>query len=125
MTSHYMGCIVKSSFETVFSALNKTFGNICSREFGAAHQRVGVVLGERWFLRVNSDVAVLIILKELSTYETKIEIISCAGGSGFLSVSYWAHKAYVHDVKNFLTDSRFKIESIEETSYFEEQENKP
>ena len=125
MTSHYIKCIVKSSFEAVFVALNKAFSSICSKKIGTADQRVGVVLGERWFFRVNSDVAVLIILEEFSTDKTKIEIISCAGGTGWFQISYNAHRAYAHNVINFLKDSGFKIESVKEISYFKQRGNKP
>jgi uncharacterized protein YutE (UPF0331/DUF86 family) len=53
---------------------------------------------------VRSDVAVLIIAKKRGFKETEIEIISCAGGTGVLSISYSAHLAYMHNVRNFLID---------------------
>lgn len=119
MTSHYMSYVVKSPFEQVFNTLVKAFGNIYSKKFGNTnHSNIGIILGEQWFFRVNSDVAVQIILEELSSDETKIEVISCAGGAGWLSISYSAHSAYVHDVRNFLADSAFKIESEKEIPYF-------
>jgi len=122
LTSHYLGCVVKGSFETVFEALSKAFGNVYSKKFGRVKQSlVGIILGEQFFFRVSSDVAVLIILKELSSDETKIEVVSCAGGKGLLSISYAAHSAYVHDVKNFLAKSGFKMESVKEVPYFSGQ----
>lgn len=119
MTSHYMSYVVKSPFKQVFNALVKAFGNIYSKKFGNAKQsNIGIIIGEQWFFRVNSDVAVQIILEELSSNETKIEVISCAGGAGWLSISYNAHSSYVHDVRNFLGNSAFKIESEKEIPYF-------
>lgn len=119
MTSHYMSFVVKNPFEQVFNALAKAFGNIHSKKFGTVKQPcIGIILGEQWFFRVNSDVAVQIILEELSPCETKIEVISCAGGAGWLSISYSAHSAYVHNVRNFLKDSAFKIETEKEIPYF-------
>jgi hypothetical protein len=100
-----MGCVVKSAFETVFEALRIAFGNVYSKEFvETGETRIGIILGEKFFLRVKSDVAVLIVLKELSSDETNVEVISCAGGESLLRISYAAHPAYVHDVKNFLTN---------------------
>ena len=120
MTSHYMGCVVKSAFETVFEALRIAFGNVYSKEFvETGESRIGIILGEKFFLRVKSDVAVLIVLKELSSDETNVEVISCAGGESLLRISYAAHPAYVHEVKNFLTNSGFKIDSEKEISHFE------
>ncbi len=113
---------MKNSFETVFNALSRAFGNVYSKKFGRAKQSlIGIILGEQFFFRVSSDVAVLIILKELSPDKTKIEVISCAGGKGLLSISYAAHSAYVHDVKNFLIKSGLKIESVKEIPYFSGQ----
>lgn len=120
MTSHYMGYVVKSSFETVFEALRIAFGNVYSKEFGETGEaRIGIILGEKFFLRVKSDVAILIVLKELSSDETNVEVISCAGGESLLRISYAAHPAYVHDVKDFLTNSGFKTNSEREISHFE------
>lgn len=126
MTSHYLSGIVKSSFETVFEAVGKAFGNVYLNKFGEnGESRVGLVLGEKFFLRVSSDVAVLIILKELSSDKTNIEVISCAGGKGILSISYASHEAYVHDVRNFLKNSGFKIDSEKEISHFERYTTPP
>jgi len=126
MTSHYLSGIVKSSFETVFEAVGKAFGNVYINKFGeTGKSRIGLVLGEEFFLRVSSDVAVLIILNELSPDETNIEVISCAGGKGVFSISYAAHKAYVHDVRNFLTNSGFKIDSEKEIPHFERYTTPP
>jgi len=122
LTSHYLGCVAKGSFETVFEALSRAFGNVYSKKFDRAKQSlIGIILGEQFFFRVSSDVAILIILKQLSPDKTKIEVISCAGGKGLLSISYAAHSAYVHDIKNFLVRSGLRIESVKEIPYFSGQ----
>jgi hypothetical protein len=119
MSSHYIKCVVKGSFENIFEALSKTFGNIYAKKFDGDHEPLkGIVLGEEYFFRVNSDVAVLIILEELSADETQAEIISCAGRTGITGISYSAHSAYTHKVRDFLTNSGFKIEVKEEVLYF-------
>jgi len=117
-----MGCVVKASFGSVFDVLSQAFGNIYAKKYGKPSESlVGIILGEKYFFRVESDAAILMILKELPSDETKVEIISCAGGHGLLSISYSAHSDYVHDVKNFLTNSGFKIEHEEEISYFDRE----
>ena len=119
MTSHYMRCVARSSFENVFETLSNAFGNIYSKRFSEAHGPLtGIILGEEYYFRVNSDVAVLIILKEHSTGKTEIEIMSCAGGTGLVGVSYSAHSDYVHEVKNFLENSGFEVGVVEEIPYF-------
>ncbi|MEM3596932.1 MAG: hypothetical protein QXJ53_02205 [Candidatus Bathyarchaeia archaeon] len=119
MTSHYIRCTVKGSFENVFETLNRVFGNIYAKKFdGFRELSRGVILGEEYFFRVNSDVAVLIILEERSTEETEVEIISCAGGAGLIGISKGAHSAYANKVKDFLAESGFKIDVKEEIPYF-------
>ncbi|MEM2106015.1 MAG: hypothetical protein QXV21_06100 [Candidatus Bathyarchaeia archaeon] len=118
MTSHYIRCAVKGSFEDVFESLSRTFGNVYAKKFDNSEPPRGAILGEEYFFRVNSDVAVLIVLEEHSKDETEIEIISCAGGAGIAGISYSAHSAYANKVKDFLVCSGFKIEVKEEIPYF-------
>jgi len=119
MTSHYVRLIIKARFDDVFESLSRAFGNIYSKRIqkGGGLQ-AGIILGEEYFFRVNSDVAVLIILDEHMTNETCAEIISCAGGSGLLGISYAAHSSYVHDVLNHLRHYGFEVIVEEEISYF-------
>jgi hypothetical protein len=79
----------------------------------------GMVLGEHYFFRTGSDATVLIILEEKSATETRIEIISWAGGGGMFSISKGAHLDYVHDVRDSLVNSGFKVTVEEEISYFD------
>jgi len=119
MTSHYMRCNVKASLDRVFEVLSGGFGNVYSKKLSKdKDSSSAMVLGEQYFFRVNSDVAVLMILEERSSTDTQVEIISCAGGAGVLEISYSAHAAYVHDVKNLLSRSGFEVEVGEEISYF-------
>lgn len=119
MSSHYLRCVVKGSFENVFKVLSKAFGNVYTKRFSNSRElSKGVILGEEYFFRISSDVALLIILEERFMEETEIEIISCAGGTGLTGISYGVHSAYAHKVKNFLVDSNFKIEVKEEIPYF-------
>ena len=74
MTSHYMKCIVKSSFENLFEALSKAFGNIYSKKIRKADgSSMGVILGEEYFFRVNGDVAVTIIWRKLPLTKQKLK----------------------------------------------------
>jgi len=88
MTSHYMRCRVMSSFEMVFEALSKAFGDIYSRKLGEEDESLnGIILGEQ----------------------------RCCSFNHLTSqFSQWN----VHDVKNFLQNSGFRIEVEEEISYF-------
>jgi len=115
-----MRCAVKGSFETVFEALGERFGNIYCRKFSKAGETTsGIVLGEQYFFRVESDAAILVTLEKLSASETRVEVISWAGGKGLFSISYGAHSDFVHDVCDFLAESGFEIMIEEEISYFD------
>ena len=112
MTSHYVECTVKSSFTDVFRVLSDSFGNVYARKFGKKEVRIGVVLGEENFLRFISDAAILITAEEHSLQETRLQIISCAGGpgSGLYDDSNRAHSAYIQKVKSTLLERGFRIE---------------
>jgi hypothetical protein len=118
LTSHYAKCTVEAPFNSVFESLRQGFGNVYSRKFsfGDGHS-VGVILGEQYFFRVNSDVAIAVILQTTDKDTTVVEIISDAGGTGMLEVSYAAHKAYVSDVKNYLSKN-FTVKVEEEIPYY-------
>jgi hypothetical protein len=109
-----MECTVKSPFTDVFRVLGDSFGNVYARKFGKKGEvRIGVILGEELFFRVNSDVAILITVEEHSPKETKLQVMSCAGAAGphlLGDSSYSAHSAYVQKVKDALLERGFKIE---------------
>ena len=114
-----MKCTVKDSFENIFEVLSKAFGSIYTKRIRKGDNlQAGIILGEEYFFRVNSDVAVLIILNEHAISETEIEIISCASGSGWLGISYAAHSSYAHDVFNYLKHQGFEVIVEDEFSYF-------
>lgn len=120
MASHYLSCVVRGSFDVVFDCLSRGFGNIYARKYGRLGESlVGVILGEHFFFRVESDAAIMIVLKELSKDETKVEIISCAAGKGLLSISYGAHSAFAHEAKALLVRAGFMLERENEISYFD------
>ena len=66
MLDHNIKCVGEASFNLVFEALGREFGNIYARRF-SGNQKVGVMFGERYFLMVNSDVALAIVLKSMSS----------------------------------------------------------
>jgi hypothetical protein len=119
LTSHYARCTIEAPFASVFESLRQGFGNVYSRQFSFSNGRnVGVILGEQYFFRVNSDVAVAVILQTADKDTTVLEIISCAGGTGMLEVSYAAHKAYVSDVMKYLKSKKFTVKVEEEVPYY-------
>jgi len=120
MTSHYLRCIVKDSFDKVFEALGSEFGDIYARKLSKPGESLrGVILGEHYFFRVENDAALLVTLEEVSDGETRIELIACAAGKGLMDVSYGAHDSYVHTVQDFLVKSGFPVEVEKEISYFD------
>ena len=120
MTSHYMRCMIKDSFDKVFMALSSEFGDIYARKLGKPGESLkGVILGEHYFLRVESDAALLVTLEEISQTETRIELIACAAGRGLTDIDYGSHNSYVHTVEDFLVKTGFQVEVEQEISYFD------
>jgi hypothetical protein len=119
LTSHYAKCAIYASFDSVFESLQKRFGNVYSNRFTFNdYHSVGVILGEQFFFRVKSDAAITLILQNTSKDKTVLEIISCAGGTGMLEISYGAHKAYVSDVIKYLESNNITITVDEEIPYY-------
>lgn len=120
MTSHYLRCIVKDSFDKVFEALSDRFGDIYARKFHKPGESPkGVILGEHYFFRVENDAALLVTLEEVSDSATRVELIACAAGRGLMGVSYGAHDSYVHTVEDYLVQSGFPVEVEKEIGYFD------
>lgn len=118
MTSHYMRCKVTGSFEQLMTALVGDFGNVHNEQWNTADGRRAVILGESYFFRVNSDAAILLILKEFGPSQTELEIISCAGAAGLIRASCGTEKTYVHEIHDRIQDSGFQIEVLKEINYY-------
>ncbi|PVX25670.1 MAG: hypothetical protein CW691_03830 [Candidatus Bathyarchaeum sp.] len=114
MTAHYMLCKVSGSFEQVTQYLGKYFGNIHNDQWNTPEGRIAVILGELYFIRSNSNAAILITVKEAGASETNLELISYAGASGVLDLSWGAHGSYVQRIKNSLQNAGFTVEVTKE-----------
>ena len=120
MTSHYLSCTAKGSFEDIFQRLSMEFGNVYAKKFGTMGEFLkGIIFGEQYFFRVSNDAALLITLEEVSIGETRLEIIACAAGKGLLGISYGAHATYVHNVEDCLRSQGFSVVPEKEISYFD------
>ena len=107
-------------FDRVFDALSRQFGNIYARRFYEDGESPrGVILDEHYFFRVSNDAALLITLEQVSSGQTRVELIACAAGAGMMDLSYGAHDSYVNMAKDFLTQSGFRLEVEKEISYFD------
>jgi hypothetical protein len=109
-----MSCKVSCSFEQVTQYLTKYFGTTHNEQWKTPEGKIAVILGESYYIRANSNAAILIIVKETSELETNLELISCAGASGVLEISWGAHGAYVKRIKNSLENAGFSVEVTKE-----------
>ncbi|MGA2683261.1 MAG: hypothetical protein ABSF44_15855 [Candidatus Bathyarchaeia archaeon] len=119
MTSHYILCRVSGSFDQIAQNLSDKFGNVHNERWNTLEGRIAVILGESYFFRSNSDAAILMIMKEVSLSETNLEIISCAGASGLAGFSLGSESSYVHEIRDSLQKSGFKVEVIKEINYYD------
>lgn len=109
-----MLCKVSSSFEQITQHMTKYFGSIHNEKWNSSEGKIAVILGESYYIRANSNAAIFIIIKETSPSETNLELISFAGSSGVLELSWGTHGAYVNRIKNSLEKSGFTIEVTKE-----------
>ncbi|MCW4017870.1 MAG: hypothetical protein NWF00_04210 [Candidatus Bathyarchaeota archaeon] len=119
MTSHYLLCTVSGSFEQIAQYLGKYFGNVHNEQWSTPEGRRAVFLGESYFIRANSNAAIMMVLKEVDASESSLELISCAGASGVMELSWGAHGAYVHRIRDSLKRAGFNVEVLKETPNYE------
>lgn len=109
-----MLCKVFGSFEEIAQSLSNRLGKVHNEWVSSSEGRIAIILEESYFFRSSSSTAMLMVLKEINVSETNLELISCAGATGLLNISWGAHKSYVHEIKNSLQKSGFKVEVIKE-----------
>ncbi len=119
MAGHLAIVEVNAEFNKVFKDLIYEFGNTYYNVFDSSDKKIGIILGEKWFLRTNSSTGIAIIIEELSEVTTRIEIVSYAGGEGFLNISWGAHKSYVRDVIYFLKRRGYSVSILKEIDYLD------
>jgi len=120
MSGHLIRLIVNSDFRRVFKALFNRFGNV----YGDAHikengNHLGIIVGEEFFFRVGSYVALIILLEEIGESQVKVDIISYAGGEGLLGISWGAHNKYSGNVVHFLKRRGFTFIKQAEIDYLD------
>jgi len=105
-------------FNTIFKILVSRFGQVYYNLFTQDNSRkVGVILGEKFFLRTASYAAITILLEEIDDKKCQLDIISHAGGEGFLDISYGSHPSYVYEVLKFIENNNILYEKIMEIDY--------
>jgi hypothetical protein len=114
-----MLCKVSGSFEQLSQYLGKYFGNIHNEQWRTTEGRTAVFLGESYFIRANGDAAILMILKEAGESECHLELISWAGATGILELSWGAHGAYVNRIRDSLKHAGMKVEVLKEIPDYE------
>jgi len=120
MAGHYYRVEVFAPFDLVFKTLAKNFGNIYANVFESKDGRIGIISGEEYFLRIDSDVAITIIVREKDEKTTIVESFSYAGGAGLMRISWGAHKDYAQRVINFLYfKMKIKVKIINDIDYFD------
>jgi phytoene dehydrogenase-like protein len=119
MTAHYLLCRVFGSFDEIAQYLGKYFGNVHRKQWNTTDGKAAVFLGESYFIRSNSNAAILMILKETSPSEAELEVISCAGASGVMELSWGAHGAYVKRIIESLQRAGLKVEVQKEIANYE------
>lgn len=118
MGGHAVSLLVKENFNKIFKLLALEYGKIYFDLLECKEgNKVGFILGEKFYFRVESDVGLFIMIKEMGFGKCLVDIISYAGGSGIYGISYHAHPNYVNNVINFLERNNIEFERIREINY--------
>jgi hypothetical protein len=107
---YYIRFEVNGTFGEIFNLLRPRFGNISHHIHKQDEYPVwGVLLGSQHFMRVESEVAITIIIHNQPD-SVILEVTGYAGGKGLLSVSYGAHRAMAEQVTKYLQEHGFKFQ---------------
>ncbi len=106
---YYIRYEVYGTFLEIYDLLQPRFGNISHHIQKQDGRSVwGVLLGSQYYMRVESEVAITILLHN-EPDSVILEVTGYAGGKGLLSVSYGAHRAIAEQVGQFLEDYGYKF----------------
>jgi hypothetical protein len=97
--------------EEVFARLNGIFGNVFSESYKSGDHFFGVIVGEKYFFRVNSDIAIIIVVSGQGD-STDVAITSAGGKAGLLRFDWGAHEDFIEIVKKACMQTRKKKEKI-------------
>lgn len=86
----------------VFARLGGIFGNVFSKTYKSGDQFFGVIVGEKYFLRTDSDTAIIIVVTGHED-TTDLDITAAGGKQGlFLHWDKWTQEDFIGSVKNAL-----------------------
>ncbi len=85
----------------VFARL-QPFGNVFSKSYKSDGHFFGVIVGEKYFLRTDSDTAIIAVVSG-NEDSTIIDIMAAGGKQGLiLHWDMWTHEDFIRSVKNGL-----------------------
>lgn len=86
----------------VFARLAGIFGNVFSKTYKSGDHFFGVIVGEKYFVRTNSDTAIIVVVTGNGD-TTDLDIMAAGGKQGLvIHWDKWAHEDFVRSVKKAL-----------------------
>lgn len=86
----------------VFARLAGIFGNVFRKSYKSGEDFFGVIVGEKYFLRVDSDVAIIAVVSGHGD-STTVDMTAAGGKEGLiLHWDWWSHKDFMRSVEKAL-----------------------
>lgn len=86
----------------VFARLAGIFGNVFRKSYKSGEDFFGVIVGEKYFLRRNSDVAIIVVVSGHGD-STTVDMTAAGGKEGLiLHWDWWAHEDFMRSVQKAL-----------------------
>jgi len=88
--------------DQVFARLAGIFGNVFAKSYKSGDYFFGVVVGEKYFLRIDSDVAIIAVVTGQED-STNVDITAAGGKQGLiLHWDIWSHEDFMRSVRKAL-----------------------
>jgi hypothetical protein len=88
--------------DQVFARLAGIFGNVFVKSYKLGDHFFGIVVGEKYFLRIDSDVAIIAVVTGQED-STNVDITAAGGKQGLiLHWDIWSHEDFMRSVEKAL-----------------------
>jgi len=116
MPAYFVRVQTKKPFDEIFNLVKEKYANVYFNILDSESEKIGLIIGTKWFFKTNGDVAVTIIIKDKGE-KTILDIITYGGREGMFGLSLGVHEDLAGKVLHFLKSKNIDVKVIEKIKY--------
>jgi len=116
MPAYFVRVQTEKPFDEIFNLVKEKYANVYFNILDSGSEKVGLIIGTKWFFKTNGDVAVTIIIKDEGE-KTILDIITYGGREGMFGLSLGVHEDLAGKVLHFLKSKNIDVKVIEKIKY--------